>query len=66
MIQTEVTNDSANQYTKSALPSRLRFWWRQSYNLRAQGVAKATIDTFLQTKSLTTAEITDILSNIAN
>ncbi len=67
MIQTEVTNDSANQYTKRPLPPRLSFWWRRAYDMRVgAGIAEATIDTFLQGKSLATAEITDILSNIAN
>jgi preprotein translocase subunit Sec63 len=65
MTLPEVENDSVNQYTKRPLTPRLAFWWRRAYDLRTrQGVAEATIDTFLQTKSLTTTEITSILSFI--
>ena len=67
MIQTEVTNtaDTAGVVpTKRPLPPRLGFWWRKAFSMRAAGTSKATIDTFLDGKSLSTDEQTDILSNI--
>lgn len=65
MIQTQVTNDSVNQYTKRALPPRLAYWWRWAKDQRdRRGTAKATIDTYMDAKSLSAAEQTDILSNI--
>lgn len=63
MIQTQVDNEA--NYTKRPLPRRLAYWWRVAFDKRSrQAVAKSTIDTFLDSKSLSTAEQTDILSNI--
>ncbi len=70
MILTQVTNESS--YTKRRLPARLDYWWRRAYDMRSRqlgavsAISEAAIDTFLQGKGLSSAEITDILSNIAD
>ena len=65
MIQTEVTNDSVNAYTKRCLAPAIAYWWRYAKDQRdRRGIAKATIDTFLDGKNVSAADQTDLLSNI--
>lgn len=47
------------------LSPQLMTWYRVAFNMRAHGTAKATIQTFLNTKLLASADVTAILATIA-
>lgn len=50
--------------TLPVLSPRLRAAFRRAFNMRATGTAKATVQTFMESKGFTAAEITAIMASV--
>lgn len=50
----------------TVMPLRLRMWRRRAFDMRErQGIALATVQTYLGTKSLTSAEVTEVTAGLS-